>query len=191
MATPSTTISLAKICEYLYTANGLTQSLFFNGQIDPRRNVQLYMERKAVEYGNSQNLSGIQGVSNYVYTLLGAELQRANEVLEAGSGGGIIVNPSTGVSTFVNYYQDFVVGDPNAPIGDGQNSFQIDIGVGRIWSINSMNVTRDQSVLPINKTGYVTYNAVYDSVTGFVTIIFSDSVANGQLYTVQFNYLIL
>ena len=191
MPTPSTTISLAKICEYLYTANGLTKSLFFNGQIDPRRNVQLYMERKAVEYGNSQNLSGIQGVSNYVYTLLGAELQRANEILEAGSGGGIIVNPSTGVSTFVPYYNDFVVGEPDAPIGDGQNSFQIDIGVGRIWSINSMNVTRDQSVLPINKTGYVTYNAVYDSVTGFVTIIFSDSVANGQLYTVQFNYLIV
>ena len=149
------------------------------------------MERKAVEYGNEQNLDGIQGVSNYVYTLLGAELQRANEVLEAGSGGGIIVNPSTGVSTFVPYYQDFVVGDPDSPIGDGQNSFDINIGVGRIWNINTMNVTRDQSVLPINKTGYVTYNAVYDSVTGFVTIIFSDSVANGQLYTVQFNYLIV
>jgi len=191
MPTPSTTISLAKICEYLYTANGLTQSLFFNGQIDPRRNVQLYMERKAVEYGNSQNLSGIQGVSNYVYTLLGAELQRANEILEAGSGGGIIVNPSTGVSTFVPYYNDFVIGDLDAPILDGETSYTINIGTGRIWSINSMVVTRDQSVLPINKTGYVTYNATYDTVNGLVTLTFSEAVATGQLYTVQFSYLIV
>ena len=191
MATPSTTISLAKICEYLYTANGLTQSLFFNGQIDPRRNVQLYMERKAVEYGNSQNLSGIQGVSNYVYTLLGAELQRANEILEAGSGGGIIVNPSTGVSTFVPYYNDFVIGDLDAPILDGQTSYTINIGTGRIWSADTMIISRDQAILPKDKTGYVTYNAAYDSVTGLVTLTFSEAVATGQLYTVQFNYLIV
>lgn len=191
MATPTTTISLAKICEYLYTTNGLKQSVFFNGQVDDRRNLQLYMERKAIEYGNEQNLQGLQGATNYVYTLLGTELQRANGVLNSGSSGGIIVNPSTGVATFINYYQDFVVGDPDAPIGDGQNSYQIDIGMGRIWSENSMLVTRDQSVLPINKTGYVTYSAIYDSVTGFVTIIFAESVANGQLYTVQFNYLIV
>lgn len=191
MATPSTTISLAKICEYLYTANGLKQSLFFNGQIDPRRNIQLYMERKAVEYGNSQNLDGIQGVSNYVYTLLGAELQKANEILESGSSGGIIVNPSTGVSTLVNYYADYVIGDVDAPILDGETSYTINIGTGRIWSANSMIVSRDQSLLPKDKSGYVTYNATYDTVTGLVTLTFSDAVATGQLYTVQFNYLIV
>jgi hypothetical protein len=191
MPTPSTTISLAKICEYLYTANGLKQGLFFNGQVDPRRNIQLYMERKAVEYGNSQNLDGIQGVSNYVYTLLGAELQKANEILESGSSGGIIVNPSTGVSTLVNYYEDYVIGDVDAPILDGETSYTIDIGMGRIWSANSMIVSRDQSLLPKDKSGYVTYNATYDTVTGLVTLTFSEAVATGQLYTVQFNYLIV
>lgn len=193
MATASTVNQLANISMYLWTSKLSSSAAFGNGNsnINSGRDLVLFIENAALEWGVVQSLDGVQGVANDVYRLCGAELQRANEVLQSGSSGGIIVNPSTGVSTFVDYYQDFVVGDPDAPIGDGQNSFQINIGVGRIWSINSMNVTRDQSVLPINKTGYVTYNAVYDSVTGFVTIIFSDSVANGQLYTVQFNYLIV
>lgn len=190
MATPTTTISLAKICEYLYTTNGLKQSVFFNGQVDDRRNLQLYMERKAIEYGNEQNLQGLQGATNYVYTLLGAELQKSNEILQSGSGGGIIVNPSTGVASLVYYDNNFVVGDSGSPILDGQTSFTINIGQGRIWSANSMMISRDQAVLPRDKSGYVTYNATYDTVTGLVTITFSEAVANNQLYTVQFSYLI-
>lgn len=193
MATPTTVESLAEISTYLWATKLAKNAAFGNGNsnINNGRDLVLFIENAALSWGVEQSLDGVQGVANDVYRLCGAELQKANEILESGSSGGIIVNPSTGVATFVNYYQDFVVGDPDAPIGDGQNSYQIDIGMGRIWSENSMLVTRDQSVLPINKTGYVTYSAIYDSVTGFVTIIFAESVANGQLYTVQFNYLIV
>jgi hypothetical protein len=191
MPTPTTTISLAKICEYLYTANGLQQSLFFNGQIDPRRNLQLYMERKAIEYGNQESLDGLQGVSNYVYTLLGTELQKANQILEAGSGGGIIVNPSTGVSTLIFYEDDFTIGNVDAPLLEGETEFTINIGIGRIFSIASMILTLDQSVLPKSDPNRISYTPIYDSVTGLITVTFNQAVVNSQLYTVQFSYLIV
>ncbi len=191
MPTPTTTISLAEICEYLYTVNGLKQSIFFNGQVDPRRNIQLYMERKALEYGNEQSLDGLQGASNYVYSLLGAELQKANEILQSGSGGGIIVNPSTGVSTLIFYEDDFTIGNVDAPLLEGETSFTINIGSGRIFSTASMILTLDQSVLPKSDPDRLSYTPIYDSVTGLITITFNQAVVNSQLYTVQFSYLIV
>ena len=95
MPTPTTTISLAEICQYLYTVNNEELEIFNNGSINPRINVQLYMERKALQYGINQSLSGLSGVNNYVYTLLGSQLQNANEVLATGSGG-VVVPPSGG-----------------------------------------------------------------------------------------------
>lgn len=193
MATPTTVESLANISQYLWSVNLAKQAAFGNGNsnINSGRDLVLFIENAALSWGVEQSLDGVQGVANDVYRLCGAELQRANEVLQSGSSGGIIVNPSTGVSTFVPYYNDFVIGDLDAPIADGQTSYTINIGTGRIWSANSMIVSRDQAILPKDKTGYVTYNATYDTVTGLVTLTFSEAVATGQLYTVQFNYLIV
>lgn len=193
MSTPITVESLANISQYLWSNILAKNAAFGNGNsnINSGRDLVLFIENAALSWGVAQSLDGVQGVANDVYRLCGAELQRANEVLQSGSSGGIIVNPSTGVSTFVPYYNDFVIGDLDAPIADGQTSYTINIGTGRIWSANSMIVSRDQAILPKDKTGYVTYNATYDTVTGLVTLTFSEAVATGQLYTVQFNYLIV
>lgn len=193
MATPTTVESLANISMYLWSNNLAKNAAFGNGNsnINSGRDLVLFIENAALSWGVAQLLDGVQGVANDVYRLCGAELQRANEVLQSGSSGGIIVNPSTGVSTLVNYYADYVIGDVDAPILDGETSYTINIGMGRIWSANSMIVSRDQALLPKDKTGYVTYNATYDTVTGLVTLTFSEAVATSQLYTVQFNYLIV
>lgn len=193
MATPTTVESLAEISTYLWATKLAKNAAFGNGNsnINNGRDLVLFIENAALSWGVEQSLDGVQGVANDVYRLCGAELQKANEILESGSSGGIIVNPSTGVSTLVDYYDDYVIGDVDAPILDGETSYTIDIGMGRIWSVNSMLVVRDQAPLPKNKTGYVTYNATYDTVTGLVTLTFSDAVATGQLYTVQFSYLIV
>lgn len=193
MATASTVNQLANISMYLWTSKLSSSAAFGNGNsnINSGRDLVLFIENAALEWGVAQSLDGVQGVANDVYRLCGAELQRANEVLQSGSSGGIIVNPSTGVSTLVNYYNDYVIGDVDAPILDGETSYTINIGMGRIWSANSMIVSRDQSLLPKDKSGYVTYNATYDTVTGLVTLTFSEAVVNSQLYTVQFNYLIV
>jgi hypothetical protein len=193
MATPSTVNELANISTYLWSAKLAKDAAFGNGNsnINSGRDLVLFVENAALEYGIAQSLDGVQGVANDVYRLCGAELQKANEILNSGSSGGIIVNTSTGVSTFVPYYADYVVGDGDSPILDGETSYTINIGIGRTWNVNTMIITKDQILLPINKSGYVTYTATYDTVTGLVTITFSDAVANGQLFTVQFSYLIV
>jgi len=193
MATPSTVTEIANISQYLWSAKLAKDAAFGNGNsnINGGRDLVLFVENAALEYGIAQSLDGVQGVANDVYRLCGAKLQEANEILQNGSSGGIVVNTSTGVSTFVPYYADFVVGDVDSPIADGETSYTINIGIGRTWNVNTMIITKDQILLPINKSGYVTYTATYDTVTGLVTITFSDAVANGQLFTVQFSYLIV
>ena len=115
MATPAEVISLAKISEYLWNDAIPKESAFFGGTIDPRKATQLYMEWKALEYGNNQNITNgtgdnpqpLQGVANYVYALCGAKLALANQILVAGGGGGSVVPGGGGLG--VREYSKFAV----------------------------------------------------------------------------------
>jgi len=91
MPTPAEVLSIAKISEYLWNNAIPKERGLFNGTIDPRKAVQLYMEWKALNYGLEQDLSGIPGVSNYGYALCGAKLGLAIEILNNGSSGGSVV----------------------------------------------------------------------------------------------------
>ena len=85
------TNSLAKICQYLVANDNAVKSSMFNGAINEDTPMILYMERKGLEYGIAQNLPNLQRNANYVYSLLGANLNKANNILTNG-GGGINVN---------------------------------------------------------------------------------------------------
>lgn len=89
--TPAQVVSIAEISQYLWCDSIPKQNVLFNGSIDPRKAQQLYMERKALQYGIAQNLTGIQGVANYVYALCGAKLGIAQEILANGSSGGTVI----------------------------------------------------------------------------------------------------
>jgi hypothetical protein len=193
MATPSTVESLAEISTYLWSTKLAKNAAFGNGNsnINSGRDLVLFVENAALSWGVEQSLDGVQGVANNIYTLCGAELQKANEILQSGSSGGIIVNPSTGVSTLIFYEDDFTIGNVDAPLLEGQTSFTINIGSGRIFSTASMILTLDQSVLPKSDPDRLSYTPIYDSVTGLITITFNQAVVNSQLYTVQFSYLIV
>ena len=103
MLDPQTVVSLAKISQYLWNEAIPREDLFFNGTIDPRKAQQLYFARTALQYGIDQELSGIPGLSNYVYALCGSKLQLAKEILGTGtSGGGVI--PGGGGNFSVNEY---------------------------------------------------------------------------------------
>jgi hypothetical protein len=91
MLDPNTVISLAEISQYLWNAAIPQQQQFTNGTIDPRKAQQLYLGRKALQYGVAQNLKGIPGLSNYVYALCGAQLQIAEQILGNGQGGGGVI----------------------------------------------------------------------------------------------------
>jgi hypothetical protein len=89
--TPEQVVSIAEISQYLWNDSIPKQNVFFNGSIDPRKAQQLYMERKALQYGINQSLSGIPGTANYVYALCGAKLQLAIEISGNGDGGGNVL----------------------------------------------------------------------------------------------------
>ena len=103
MSTPNTTQSLALISQYLYSVQIGQDNAFNGGSIYNNRDMVMYIQRKALDYGIAQSLSGLQGVANNVYALIGGKLQLANNILVSGSGG-IIVPPSgsgnTGLTPF-------------------------------------------------------------------------------------------
>lgn len=85
------TISIAEISQYLWADAISNENQLMGGSINNGKAMQLYMERSALQYGYAQNLSGVEGVTNYVYALCGAQLQRAIEIFGTGAGGGSVV----------------------------------------------------------------------------------------------------
>ena len=128
MANPSQVVSIAKISQYLWNDSIPKENAFFGGTIDPRKAIQLYMERKALEYGISQNLvdgigtnpATIDGVSNYVYALCGAKLALANEIFVTGSSGGSVV-PGGGGQGVREYSKFAVAGTTSISFPDAIN----------------------------------------------------------------------
>lgn len=107
MPTPAEVLSIAKISEYLWNDAIPKEKGFFNGTIDPRKAIQLYMEWKALNFGIDQNISTVPGVSNYVFALCGAKVAIAQEILANGSSGGNVVPGGGGQG--VREYSKFAV----------------------------------------------------------------------------------
>ena len=110
MLNPNTVVSLAEISQYLWNDAIPKENQFFNGTIDPRKAQQLYIERCALQYGIEQGLSGLPGVSNYVYALCGAQLQIANQILGTGSSGGNVIPGGGGNFSVYEYTANAVEG---------------------------------------------------------------------------------
>ena len=108
--TPAQVVSIAEISQYLWNDSIPKQNVFFNGSIDPRKAQQLYMERKALQYGIDEGLSGIPGTANYVYALCGAKLQLAIEILGTGGGGGNVIPGGGGNFSVYEYTTNGVQG---------------------------------------------------------------------------------
>ena len=110
MLDPNTVVSLAEISQYLWNDAIPKENQFFNGTIDPRKAQQLYIERCALQYGIEQGLSGLPGVSNYVYALCGAKLQIANQILGNGNNGGGVIPGGGGSFSVFEYSTNAVLG---------------------------------------------------------------------------------
>lgn len=54
MPTTSNIIALAKVTQYLWSVSILKDNAFRNGSINNGRDIVIYMESKALEYGNDQ-----------------------------------------------------------------------------------------------------------------------------------------
>jgi hypothetical protein len=108
MLDPQTVVSIAEISQYLWNDSIPKQNVFFNGSIDPRKAQQLYMERKALQYGIDESLSGLPGTSNYVYALCGSKLQIAIDILGNGGGGGGVIPGGGGNFSVFEYSSNAV-----------------------------------------------------------------------------------
>jgi hypothetical protein len=157
--TPQEVVSIAEISQYLWNDSIPKQNVFFNGSIDPRKAQQLYMERKALQYGIDQQLSGIPGTSNYVYALCGAKLQLAIEILGTGTGGGGVI-PGGGGNFSVYEYSG------NATAGSFTIYFPEAIGKRCINAFRQGN-----NIGTILTAGTPTGNqVVWDKTTGSLTV---------------------
>ena len=157
--TPQEVVSIAEISQYLWNDSIPKQNVFFNGSIDPRKAQQLYLERKALQYGISQQLSGIPGTSNYVYALCGAKLQVAIEILGTGGGGGNVI-PGGGGNFSVYEYSG------NANVGSFTIYFPQAIGKRCINAFRQGN-----NIGAILTSGTPTGNqVVWDKITGSLTV---------------------
>jgi hypothetical protein len=157
--TPQEVVSIAEISQYLWNDSIPKQNVFFNGSIDPRKAQQLYMERKALQYGIDQQLSGIPGTSNYVYALCGSKLQLAIEILGTGTGGGGVI-PGGGGNFSVYEYSS------NATLGSFTIYFPEAIGKRCINAFRQGN-----NIGTILTAGTPTGNqVVWDKTTGLLTV---------------------
>lgn len=157
--TPQEVVSIAEISQYLWNDSIPKQNAFFNGSIDPRKAQQLYLERKALQYGINQSLSGIPGTSNYVYALCGSKLQVAIEILGTGTGGGGVI-PGGGGNFSVYEYSN------NANAGSFTIYFPEAIGKRCVNAFRQGN-----NIGAILTSGTPTGNqVVWDKTTGALTV---------------------
>lgn len=173
MLDPQTVVSIAEISQYLWNDAIPKQNVFFNGSIDPRKAQQLYMERKALQYGIDQSLSGLPGTSNYVYALCGSKLQLAIEILGTGTGGGGVI-PGGGGNFSVYEYTN------NATLGSVTITFPLAIGKRCINAFRQGN-----NIGAILTAGTPTGNqVVWDSASGSLTVASSVSFYDNEFVRV-------
>ena len=157
MPTPAQVLSIAKISEFLWNDAIPKEKGFFNGTIDPRKAIQLYMEWKALNYGLDQNLAGLSGVSNYVYALCGAKVATAQEIFANGSSGGSVV-PGGGGQGVREYSKFAVEGTASITFSDAINSTLLYASRGGIdvGAILTSGVPTGNQVLWTSSTGTLT-----------------------------------
>ena len=157
MPTPAEVLSIAKISEFLWNDTIPKEKGFFNGTIDPRKAIQLYMEWKALNYGINQNLGSLLGVSSYVYALCGAKVAVAQEILNNGSSGGNVV-PGGGGQGVREYSKFAVEGTASITFSDAVNSTLLYASRGGldVGTILTSGVPTGNQVLWTSSTGTLT-----------------------------------
>lgn len=188
MPTTATIIAQASIGQYLSSNEYAKKLALKGGSVVPLDRVSrlIYICRKAIDFVYQKNPTNATLIStgNYLYWLVGKYNNLAANII-SGGGTGQIINPSTGTaSTVLSYFLQFVVGEPGAPMVDGQTSLVIS-ATGFIE--NSVDVALDGVDLPVNRTDRWSFTVDYSNPVQ-ITITFNQGlqgVINGQLYEIR------
>src|SRR6478736_5785580 len=110
--TPQEVIEIAKLSQF-YAAKAVANGALFGRELSPMLPKILYTERKSLEwaYDLDPTLISLQNTANYVYRLCGRFGAAAISVL--GTGGGIIIDPTTptSIGTAFEYVRRITAGN--------------------------------------------------------------------------------
>lgn len=188
MAVPvATYLNIARISQYLAADGNSKKLLFQGGGNRPNQSGLLFIVRESVQwqYDIDPNESGLPKMANYMYSLCNPYVHAAQQIIDSGTTGDI-VNPSTGNNvTIATPFVQFRVGDPGAPMVAEEDTLTINLaGV-----INpSLEITLDGAELPYGEDDSLSYTVTYNPTN--VVVVFSNQVANGQLYAIHMIQLI-
>lgn len=182
MPTVATILAQSAICQYLATAEYYRKMALKGGAIVSIERVGrlIYIVRKTLNYIYSKNPNdpNLIPTANYLYWLCGSYNAKAANII-SGGGGGTIINPSTGTaSAVIGYYLEFTVGQPGAPILDGESSFIIPLA-GFIE--NSVAGDIGGAELPQFKDDQYRFTPDYSNPAQ-LTITFNSPVSNGMFF---------
>lgn len=181
-ATIQNYIEVAKITGFLSQTDKLKQAVYNGRVIDERFPRLLYIVRKSVEWQRvaQPNTDALTQTALYMYNLCAPYIYKAYTIL--GQGGGIIVNPSTGIrSTILAINYEFTVGNTGAPILNGETVLNIPYSSIQIGSIN---IFLGGVLVPPNQTDQFSYTISANNKIA----TFNQGVMNGQLFQITGQY---
>jgi hypothetical protein len=193
MAAP-TILSIPTILDCAKLAGGYAiidrekQNNLFGGYIDSSLPEKIFFVWKRVQkrYDKDPTDTSLRDTANLLWSLIGRYGLRALTNLEAG---GVVITPATNVANYLIKlfsYPQFVVGDTDSPMVDGDTVLEIfddlivpQSGQGEVTIHTDGN--EQGQMLPLGRTSYT---AIY--TTGKYTITFSDPVRTGLLVMIDY-----
>lgn len=183
-ATISLYIEIAKITGFLASKDTLAQETFNGAASDARFPRLLYIVRKNVEFLrlNFPDTNELTATALYMFSLCGRYIQQAYTIL--GQGGGIIINPATGITSTLRAIDiQFTIGDIASPMAAGDTVYIVPYSYIQNGSID---VFLAGTLLPQGQTDQLSYTIVYTATNA--TITFNQGVQNTQLYRIKGQY---
>jgi hypothetical protein len=177
-----TTIQIAEGTQVQYQIDAFNKEAFHGGSIENYLPVLIYMERKTLQWLNTNDptYASIDAISGYVYALCS---DYSAEVLNAiGQGSGISVIPQQGNSLAIEEYrEDFVVdGIPTSryPITAGNTTYTVPLS-GFLTAFWIPGGTIAPNAIP----GAAGTTSI-DKQSSFLRFNLNQAVASNEVYTV-------
>jgi hypothetical protein len=186
LPTIPTIIGYAKIVEYLCANDTASRKALNWGYVNSNLAKEVYEIRKSVQwaYTNNPNNSTLTTTSQYLYSLLGRYLLKAE--LTSGNQGGSIVNPAV-VPVLQFFFLQFQIGQAGSLMTAGSTTLTLDYPN---ITANSVNVAYGGSPLPQTSaitSGQQSYLVSYSINTSVLT--FANAVNTGDFIVITGSYL--
>lgn len=181
--TPTTIISLAKICQVLAINDRGFQNAFKGSYLDERLPIMLYNERKAVEWVNKTNPSDptLQGMANYLYALYYPYLTQAQRIQNGIIVGKPIISGPNSITENVGQSTPFSVSVISATPVTYQwfrNGVAIPGATGSAYTVVNAQLTDSGSTFFVKAT-----NAAGQTVSGSATLTVTQAITGFLYYT--------